>query len=206
MFDTITAAYRAAAFGTAGLFDFTRQGFARNARGFAAADQRELAAPGSLRGRLAIVTGANAGIGRQVALELARRGAHVRMVCRDGGRGAAARDEVARLASEGADGGDGNNGSGSGGSNSSQAEVHCDVVDVSRPREVRDYVRRLEAEAPGGGPLQVHVLVNNAAVLPATRSETADGLETTFATNALGAFYLTELLMPALERAELKSS
>src|SRR5690606_23506629 len=51
---------------------------------------------------------------------------------------------------------------------------------------------------PRGGP--VHVLVNNAAVMPAERLETADGRELTWATNVLGPFLLTNLLLPHMQR------
>lgn len=52
--------------------------------------------PVRIDGKIAIVTGANAGIGRETASELARRGAKVYMACRDHGRGEIARSEIIR--------------------------------------------------------------------------------------------------------------
>ena len=47
----------------------------------------------------------------------------------------------------------------------------------------------------------IHVLVNNAAILPAERELTAEGLEQTFATNLLSPYLLTELLLPRLRES-----
>jgi NAD(P)-dependent dehydrogenase (short-subunit alcohol dehydrogenase family) len=54
--------------------------------------------------------------------------------------------------------------------------------------------RRLLEQEP-----EIHVLINNAAVLPVARMETAEGLETAFATDLLGPFLLTQLLIPRLQ-------
>src|SRR4051794_33212840 len=66
--------------------------------------------------------------------------------------------------------------------------------DVSSLRSVRDVARRFRDEQP-----ELHVLVNNAGVLPAERSLSIDGNELAFATNVLGPFLLTGLLVPGLE-------
>ena len=65
------------------------------------------------------------------------------------------------------------------------------TVDVAEPDSIRSAVRSIGAE-------RVHVLVNNAAVLPDERRETSGGVELTFATNVLGPFLLTRLLEPRL--------
>jgi len=66
--------------------------------------------------------------------------------------------------------------------------------DVSSLRSVRDFVRRFRDEQR-----ELHVLVNNAGLLPAERSLSVDGYELALATNVLGPFLLTGLLAPALE-------
>ncbi|KAI9334508.1 hypothetical protein DFJ73DRAFT_852950 [Zopfochytrium polystomum] len=176
MFESLAIAYRSTVFGLSGYSEFTKFGFAKNSESFT-----KNALNVSLAGKTAIVTGANAGLGKVVALELAKKGATVHMVCRDPTRGKAARDEIAEA--------------------SNNANVICDIVDVSRPKEIKEYVARLESSA-ANPPLKVDILVNNAGILPATRVETPDGLESTFATNTVGSYYLTTLLLPALLRTE----
>ena len=68
--------------------------------------------------------------------------------------------------------------------------------DVSSLRSVRDFARRFRDEQR-----ELHVLVNNAGLLARERSLSADGYELAFATNLLGPFLLTGLLVPALEVA-----
>ena len=145
---------------------FDRFGFARHARGF---DAQHLEV--DLGGRVCLVTGGNAGIGNATALELARRGATVGLLCRDPGRGEAARDELRPA--------------------TGSAQVSFDVPDVSDLEAVRRFATQLDAPA-------VHVLVHNAGVLPDERIVTADGLELTFATHVAGPHLLTRLLAPRL--------
>jgi NAD(P)-dependent dehydrogenase (short-subunit alcohol dehydrogenase family) len=66
--------------------------------------------------------------------------------------------------------------------------------DVSSLRSVRDFARRFREEQS-----ELHALVNNAGVMPAERTLSADGYELALATNVLGPFLLTGLLAPALE-------
>jgi NAD(P)-dependent dehydrogenase (short-subunit alcohol dehydrogenase family) len=150
-----------------GVFD--RLGFRRHQRAFRAAD---LAV--SLEGRCCLVTGGNAGLGKATALALAERGAHVRLLCRDAGRAAAARDEIRRV--------------------TGNAAVAADLVDVADLAAVRRYVA-------GADLATVDVLVHNAGVLPAERILTADGLELTFATHVAGPHLLTRLLERPLRAA-----
>ncbi len=151
------------------LFSFNRMGFALNRRGFYAEDL-----PRDAGGRVALVTGANSGIGRATSLELARRGFDVWMLCRDPGRGAAARDAIARECGE--------------------ERVHLAIVDMSSLASIRRFVREFS-------PSRVDVLVHNAGVLPHERHVTDDGVELTFATNVLGPFALTGLLLERLSQS-----
>ena len=129
----------------------------------------------TLGGRTALVTGASSGLGEAACEGLLAAGARVHMLVRDLERGEQARARIeARLQDA-----------------SGRLEVElCDLSDL-------DDVRRF-----GAGFLARHdrldVLVNNAGVLPAERRRTADGVELTFATNVLGPFLLTGLLLPAL--------
>ncbi len=126
---------------------------------------------GALKGRVALVTGANSGLGKATAKGLAALGATVHLVVRDTGRGERAKAEVLAAVPG--------------------AELHvlrCDVSDLADVRKLAD-----------GLTGTVDVLVHNAGVLPPKREETADGHEVALATAVLGPFLLTELLSPALE-------
>jgi NAD(P)-dependent dehydrogenase (short-subunit alcohol dehydrogenase family) len=129
-----------------------------------------------LRGKTALVTGATNGIGRASALALARMGARLFIVARDSARGEATRAEIAREA----------NG----------AEVRVLHADLGSQADVR----RAAAEFLATGE-SLHILLNNAGVMQLARSETADGIETTFAVNHLAYFLLTNLLLERIRES-----
>jgi NAD(P)-dependent dehydrogenase (short-subunit alcohol dehydrogenase family) len=125
------------------------------------------------RGRTAVVTGANSGIGYAAARELARRGAHVVLACRSEQRGAAA---LERMSAEVPDG--------------SLELIRLDLGDLGSVREfAAAYARARD---------RLDLLVNNAGVMAVAEGRTADGFETQFGTNHLGHFALTGLLLPML--------
>ncbi len=127
-----------------------------------------------MNGKVVLITGANAGIGKITAQELAKMGARVVMVARSRERGEAALADVRR-------------GSGS-------DRVDLLLADLS----VQAEVRRLAAEFRERYG-RLHVLVNNAGALIMTRQESADGIEMTFALNHLAYFLLTDLLLDLLK-------
>jgi NAD(P)-dependent dehydrogenase (short-subunit alcohol dehydrogenase family) len=136
--------------------------------GWAAVDM-----PGQ-RGRTALVTGANSGIGFQVALELARHGAEVLLACRDTGRGTGARDRIAGQVPGAA-----------------VELVALDLADL-------DSVERLAGQV-AGRPGGLDLLINNAGVMAVPRRQvTAQGFELQFGVNYLGHFALTGRLLPVL--------
>lgn len=124
-----------------------------------------------LTGKLAVVTGANSGIGFHTSLELARAGAAVVMTARDGERGARALDRVRADVPD--------------------AQVQCDVLDLADLSSVRRFAA-VHVDRP------LDILVNNAGVMALPPRPSADGFELQFATNHLGHFALTGLLLPAL--------
>lgn len=130
-----------------------------------------------LDGQRILITGANSGIGYHAALVLAQKGAHVILACRDCRRGEAA---LARLKTA-----------------SPAASAELATLDLAAPGSIREFARReLAARRP------LHTLINNAGVMaPPKRIETAEGVEIQFATNVLGHFALTGLLMPLLDSA-----
>ncbi|WP_367323204.1 oxidoreductase [Streptomyces sp. HUAS ZL42] len=123
------------------------------------------------RGRVAVVTGANSGIGYVTARELARRGARVVLACRSEARGTRA---VERLADE-----------------VPGADVELGLLDLADLGFVREFADRFPYE-------RLDLLVNNAGVMALPYGTTADGFETQFGVNHLGHFALTGLLLPAL--------
>jgi NAD(P)-dependent dehydrogenase (short-subunit alcohol dehydrogenase family) len=130
----------------------------------------------SMDGRTVLVTGATSGLGLAAATGFARLGASVRLLARDAARGERARAEV--VAATGND------------------DVRVCLCDVSDLGAVRAFAARFAAEEP-----RLDVLVNNAGALPPERSVTAEGNELTLATNVLGPFLLTSLLVPLLTRS-----
>ena len=128
-----------------------------------------------MSGKVCLVTGANSGIGKITARELARMGAHVVMVCRDRARGEAALAEVKQ-----ATGGD--------------AELM--LCDLSSQADIRRFADEFKATHD-----RLDVLVNNAGVYLRKRTTTVDHLEATFAINHLGYFLLTNLLLDLLKQS-----
>jgi len=126
-----------------------------------------------MNGKVVMLTGANAGMGKEIALALAVLGAKVVMVSRDRARGEAARAEVQQKVAG--------------------ADLELLIADLSSQQSIRNLVRDFMAHHD-----RLHVLINNAGVTQPRRVETADGLESVFATNHLGPFLLTSLLLPVL--------
>jgi NAD(P)-dependent dehydrogenase (short-subunit alcohol dehydrogenase family) len=123
---------------------------------------------------VALVTGANSGMGKETARELTRMGAEVILGCRSTGRGEAARREIMET--------------------TGSREVTVMPVDLSSLASVRAFARAFAERFP-----QLDVLVNNAAASLPTREITREGFERHWATNVLGPHLLTTLLLPALQ-------
>ena len=124
-------------------------------------------------GRVAVVTGANGGLGLETARELARKGAHVVMAARNLEKAAAAERDIR--------------------SEIPEASVEVRSLDLGSLVSIGAAADGITA-AHG----QVDLLINNAGVMATPRLETADGFELQFGTNHLGHFALTAQLMPAL--------
>lgn len=130
--------------------------------------------PAQLTGKTVLITGATGGIGLEVARGLAALGAHVIVGARDATRGAIVADEIAR------DGG----------------RANVLAVDLASRSSVRDATARYRAAYAS-----LDVLINNSGIVSMKRAESVDGHETTWATNFLGLFELTQALVPALNAA-----
>ncbi len=126
-----------------------------------------------ISGRVALVTGANTGIGLVTARELARRGAHVFLACRSASRAQAALNAI-RAAS-------------------GNQKVEALALDLGDFASVRQCANAFLARG-----LPLHLLVNNAG-LAGSRGFTASGFELAFGVNHMGHFLLTQLLLERLK-------
>jgi NAD(P)-dependent dehydrogenase (short-subunit alcohol dehydrogenase family) len=123
--------------------------------------------------RVAIVTGANTGLGEETAVGLAAMGFRVVMTSRDPAKGDAARARVRER--------------------SGSDDVEVRPLDLASFASIRSFADGVLAAHPA-----VHVLVHNAGVHLSDRRETAEGFEMTFGVNHLGPFLLTQLLLDRL--------
>ncbi len=129
--------------------------------------------------RIALVTGANKGIGHETARRLAAAGMAVLVGARDRARGEAA---VARLRAA-----------------TARQDVHLVLVDVADDESVSAAARRIESDFG-----RLDVLVNNAAIATGSGPPSAQapaGMRAIYATNVLGAVAMTQAVLPLLQRA-----
>ena len=168
----MASAYRRAAFMAVGLTSFTQQAFRKAQRHFTDDLSRV-----DLSGRCVAVTGANGGIGIEVARALVQRGASVHMICRDRERGETARQALLSVAR-------------------SPTSVQLHIVDLASVDQTKAFCRAFVSSGRA-----LHVLVNCAGCMMHDRSPTAEGLEPNFAVNVAATFALTEGLLPALRAA-----
>lgn len=129
-----------------------------------------------LHDKTIIITGGNSGIGKAAAIQLARLGASVVLACRSKERGERAEEDVRRAANS--------------------FDVDLMQVDTSSQKSIRQFALEFNQRYS-----QLDVLIHNAANFDHAQKKptfTADGLETVFATNHLGPFLLTHLLLDML--------
>lgn len=127
-----------------------------------------------MSGKTVVITGGNAGIGKEAAVGLAIQGARVVITSRDAGRGADALREIRdRTGSD---------------------RVEVMPLDLASTASIRAFateaLERLD---------RIDVLLNNAGLVVGSRRETEDGFELTFGVNHLGHFLLTDLLLDRLK-------
>ena len=129
----------------------------------------------SLSGRVALITGANTGIGFVTARELAARGAHVFIACRAIAKGQAAVDEIRKT--------------------TGNTQVEMLALDLGDFASVRQCAHTFLARD-----LPLHWLINNAG-LAGTKGLTKSGFELAFGTNHLGPFLFTQLLTERMKQS-----
>lgn len=125
-------------------------------------------------GKIVLITGANTGIGRETAKELANRGAHVYMACRDLKKCEEAREEIVL--------------------ESLNKNVYCRQCDLSSFNSIRQFARNFQKEQP-----RLDILINNAGVMRCPKSATTEGIELQLGVNHMGHFLLTSLLLDTIK-------
>ena len=129
-----------------------------------------------LDGKTVVITGANSGIGKETAIELAKRGGRVYMGCRSTQRGEKALEEVK--------------------ASSGSKEVFLLKIDLSSKRSIREFVDNFLSRESN-----LHILINNAGIMHVPEGKTEDGFERQMGTNHLGHFYLTHFLLDTLKQS-----
>jgi NAD(P)-dependent dehydrogenase (short-subunit alcohol dehydrogenase family) len=124
-------------------------------------------------GRVVVVTGANSGLGLIDSRELARAGATVVMACRNTEKGERAAEQIRGEVPD--------------------AQLVVEPLDLADLASVRAFAERFDGEHD-----HLDVLINNAGIMAAPRRLTTDGFESQLATNHLGHYALTGLLLPTL--------
>ncbi len=127
-----------------------------------------------LTGKVCAITGANSGIGSAAALQLAQRGATIYLLVRNCERGATAQAYIIEQ--------------------TGNTQVYLESIDLSDLASVRACADRIKSHTQ-----RLDILINNAGDAFEQRELSIDGVERTFATNVLGAFVLTNTLLPLLQ-------
>jgi NAD(P)-dependent dehydrogenase (short-subunit alcohol dehydrogenase family) len=127
-------------------------------------------------GRVAVVTGANGGLGLETARQLAASGAHVVMAVRNQQKAAAAVEAIRASAPD--------------------AALELVALDLASQASAREAARQIVAAHA-----RIDLLINNAGVMGISEAKTVDGFEMQFGVDHLGHWTLTALLLPALLRA-----
>lgn len=127
-------------------------------------------------GKVVIITGCNTGIGKQTALELARRGGKIYMACRDPIKCEDARQEIIEK--------------------TKNENIFNRTLDLNSLESVRTFANNFLNEES-----KLDILINNAGVMATPKLLTKDGYELQFGVNHLGHFLLTNLLLETLKKS-----
>ncbi|XP_050478961.1 retinol dehydrogenase 13-like isoform X4 [Bombus huntii] len=129
-----------------------------------------------LTDKVIIVTGANTGIGKEIARDLAKREAKVIMACRDMEKCENTRRDIVV--------------------ESRNKYVYCRPCDLASQKSIRDFAEQFKKEHKKR---KLHILINNAGVMRCPKMYTQEGIELQFGVNHIGHFLLTNLLLDTLK-------
>ena len=129
-----------------------------------------------LDGKTVIITGGNTGIGKETAIDLAKRNARVIVACRSQEKGKKAEVDIRK--------------------ESGSSNVHFRQIDLASFKSIRKFAKEVLSKES-----RIDILINNAGVMYCPFGKTEDGFETQFGVNHLGHFLLTNLLLKKIEQA-----
>jgi retinol dehydrogenase-13 len=129
-----------------------------------------------IHNKTVIITGGNTGIGKEAAIDLARRGGKIILACRDPERGRNAEEDIRRK--------------------SGSDEVFYRQLDLASLDSVRQFAELMIQEES-----RIDILINNAGIMACPHWKTEDGFEMQFGVNHLGHFLLTNLLLDKLKES-----
>lgn len=164
--------YRNTVFLIKGMTEFSKSGYEKAAKKFT---------PGALdvdvSEKVFMVTGASSGLGKAVAIDLAKRGGTVHMVCRNPTKGEEVRQEIIKL--------------------TNNEKVHLHIADLSIMADITRLAQDFKQNHK-----RLDVLVNNGGGMTSERKKTKEGIESNFALNTLGTFHLTMSLLDILSASK----
>jgi NAD(P)-dependent dehydrogenase (short-subunit alcohol dehydrogenase family) len=131
----------------------------------------------SLKDRVVVITGANSGMGKIIATELAKKGCNIIIVCRTREKPNVALNEIQ--------------------GQSKNPNIDLMKTDLSSQSEIRILAENIKEKYP-----QIDILINNAGCMSFGYEETVDNIERTFATNHLAYFLLTNLLIDNIKKSD----
>lgn len=130
-----------------------------------------------LDGKVVVITGANTGIGKETAIDLAKRGAEkIIIACRDMEKANAAVKDIIE--------------------SSGNKNVVCMKLDLSDSKSIREFAEAVNKDEP-----KLNILINNAGVMVCPYGKTADGFEMQIGVNHLGHFLLTYFLLDLIKKS-----
>lgn len=132
-----------------------------------------------MQSKIVLITGANSGIGKATATDLAKRGATIIMVCRSQAKGEAARQEIIR--------------------ESKNENIHLELCDLSSHTSIKKCAETLRSKYKS-----VDILINNAGAIFGHHALTEDGFEQTFGLNHLGYFLFTHYVLDLVKAGQDK--
>ncbi|KAI9299065.1 Dehydrogenase/reductase SDR family member 12 [Neoconidiobolus thromboides FSU 785] len=161
-----------------GIYDYCQAGFLKNSERF-----NLNALNVDVKDKVFIVTGGSKGLGKVTAMEIAKRGGTVHILCRDEASGQKAVEEIKKEATN--------------------DSIFLHLVDLSSLKNLNKFYKTFNQTHKTNKELaQCDVLIHNAGFIAEKYQLTEEGIESSFAVNSLAPYYLTKLFLPNLEASK----